>query len=78
MLLSFLVEFDIQKAHGTYRLVLEGVDVGGLWSYVVKETRVPGRNHQPWTGNHSPATCRRHESNLGRSGEKQGVYPYFI
>ena len=41
-----------QKAHRTYKRVLEGVNVGILWSYVVEETGVPGGNHRPWAGDH--------------------------
>ena len=47
---------NTQKAQRTYRRVLEGADVGVLWSYVVEETGEPGENHQPWTGDHYPAT----------------------
>ena len=31
-----------QKAQRTYSRVLEGADVGALWSYVAEETVVPG------------------------------------
>ena len=47
-----------QKAQRTYKRVLEGTDVGVLWSYMVEETGEPGENHRPWTGDHYPATCR--------------------
>ena len=33
-----------QKAH---KRVLEGADVGILWSYMVEETGEPGENHRP-------------------------------
>ena len=36
-----------QKAQRTYRRVLEGADVGVLWSSVVEETAEPGENHRP-------------------------------
>ena len=45
-----------QKAQRTYKCILEGADVGVLWSYVVEETGEPGENHRPWTGDHYPAT----------------------
>ena len=35
------------KAHRTCRRVLEGADVGILWSYVVQETEAPRGNHRP-------------------------------
>ena len=35
-----------------YKHVLEGTDVGVLWSKVVEETRVPGGNHPPSMGDH--------------------------
>ena len=34
-----------QKAHRTYQCILEGADVGVLWSYVVEETGAPRGNH---------------------------------
>ena len=46
-----------QKAHRIYKHILEGADVGVIWLYIVEETRVPGENHQPWTGDHYPAKC---------------------
>ena len=36
-----------QKAHGSYKSVLEGVHVGILWCYVVEETGAPGENYRP-------------------------------
>ena len=60
----------IQKAQRTYRHVLEGTDVGVLWSYVMEETGEHGENHQPWTGDHYPATCRDRDLICGRSGDK--------
>ena len=45
----------VQKAQRTYICILEGADVGVLWSYVVEETGEPGENHLPWTGEHDPA-----------------------
>ena len=56
-----------QKALRTYRRVLEGADVGVLWSSWWK-TGEPGGNHRHWTGDHYPATCRHQDSILGRSG----------
>ena len=60
-----------QKAQRTYRRVLEGADVGVLWSYVVEETGEPGENHRPWMGEHYPATCRHRDSTPGRSVGKR-------
>ena len=37
-----------RKAQRTYIRVLEGADVGVLWSYLVEETGEPGVNHRPW------------------------------
>ena len=74
-LMSWLIYFTIpQKAPRTYRRVLEGAEVGFLWSYVMEETVVHGGNQWPWTGNHYPITCQRRESNPGCSGDKQGFY----
>ena len=53
-----------QKAQNTYRHVLEGADVGVLWSYVVEKTGEPGENHRPLTGDHYPATCLHRDSVL--------------
>ena len=47
----------IQKAHGTYIRVLEGADVGVMWSNVVEKTGQPRENHRAWSGDHYPATC---------------------
>ena len=60
-----------------HTLLLKGVDVGFLLSYVpvVGDTGVSGRKHQTQTGNHYPATCGRRGSNPGRSGNKRGFYP---
>ena len=41
-----------------------------VWSYVEEETGVLGENHQHWTGDHYPATCRHQDLILGRSGGK--------
>ena len=41
-----------QKAQRTSIRVLEGADVGVLWSYVVEETGLHGGKHRPWTGDH--------------------------
>ena len=65
----------IPKAHKTYQHVFEGTDVGVLWFYVVEETRLRRENHQPWMGNHNPATCRQRESIQERSGDKRGFSP---
>ena len=43
-----------QKAQRTYRRVLEGADVGVLWSYVVEETEEPWKNHQHLDGRPLP------------------------
>ena len=67
-----------QKAHVTYVHVLEGADVGILWSYVVEETGVPGGNHRHWADGHYPATSKRRKSNQGRSGGKRRFYPCTI
>ena len=63
-----------EKAHITYRRILEGAGVGIMWSYVMVETEVPGGNHRPSTGDHYPATRRRQESNPGPEGDKKGFY----
>ena len=42
-------------------MFLKAHDVSILWSYVVKETGVPGGNHRLWTGDHYPAICRHRE-----------------
>ena len=39
---TIYLTLNTQKAQRTYRHVLEGADVGVLWSYVVEE---PGENH---------------------------------
>ena len=64
-----------QKAHWTYIRVLEGADVGVMWSNVVEETGEPGENHRTWTGDHYPATCLDPDSNPDRSGDKRVRYP---
>ena len=64
-----------QKAHGTYIHVLEGADVGVLWSNVTEGTGEPGENHQTWTGDHYPATWLDPDSNPDRSGDKRVCYP---
>ena len=46
-----------------------------LWSYVVKETGVPGGNDVPWMGDHYLATCQHREWILGHSADKQGFLP---
>ena len=53
----------IQKAQGTYVCVLEGIDVGVMWSDVVDETREPGENCM---GDHCPATCLDSDSKPDR------------
>ena len=66
----FLVQsqiFDIR--------VLEGADVGVMWSNVVEETGEPGENHRTWTGDHYPATCIDPDSNPDRRGDKRVRYP---
>ena len=62
-----------------------GVPRGRNWTqrkkpqYPEEEIGVPrGRNHQPWMGNHYPATCRYQEWNLDRSSGKRGFYPCAI
>ena len=49
-----------------------------MWSYVVGETREPGENHRPLTGDHNPATCPYPGSNPGRSDGKRVFYHYAI
>ena len=55
--------------------VLEGADVGVMWSNVVEETGEPGENHRTWTGDHYPATCLDPDSNPDRRGDKRVRYP---
>ena len=47
-----------------------------MWSIMVEETGEPGENHQPWMGDHHPATCRSQE--LGCKGDKLESYPCTI
>ena len=54
-----------QKPHRTYKRVLEGADVGVLWSYMVEETGEPGENHRPWTGRPLPCHMRTPGFDLG-------------
>ena len=50
-------------------------DVSILWSYVVKETGVPGRNHGLWTVDHYPAICRHRESTRAAMLSSMGFIP---
>ena len=52
-------------------MFIEGVDVGVLWSYMMEETEEPGENHQPWMGDHYPATCGHWDLIPDRSSGKQ-------
>ena len=61
--------------HRTYKRVLEGTDVGVLWSNVVEETGVPGGNHRPWAGDHYPATCRRRDQTRTTAVTGEGFTP---
>ena len=45
-----------------------------LCSIVVEETGEPGENYRPWIDDHCLSTCRRRESNSGRSGDKRETY----
>ena len=65
-----------QKAHRTYKHILEGAYVFVLWSGVVEETRVPEENHQPFVG--QPLPCWHRESIPGCSDDKWESYPWAI
>ena len=57
--------------------VLEGRNVGIMWSKVVEETREHGENYQTWTGDRYPATCIDLNSNPDHSdnSHKKQCYP---
>ena len=65
----------IQKTQGTYKHVLEGTDVGVMWSNMVEEIREPRVNHQTWMGDHYPATCLDPDLNPDRKDENCLHYP---
>ena len=71
----YLFYFNYTESSLTYLRVLQGADVGVMWSNVVEETGEPGENHRTWTGDHYPATCLDPDSNPDRRGDKRVRYP---
>ena len=68
-----LTLFILPQLH-TKLLVLEGIDVGMIWSNMVEESGEPGENHRPWMDEHFCATCLDPDSNPG----SRGVIQYAI